>query len=67
MIMENVKQQAFNTFDLLDERGQMLIVELMGRLVPDDVATPRDLQLHAAAMEEYRNGETVNHNDIDWS
>ena len=65
--MNNIKQQAFNVFDLLDERGQMLIVELMGRLVADDVATPHDLEIHAAAINEYRNGETVNHNDIDWS
>jgi hypothetical protein len=65
--MENIKQQAFSTFDLLDERGKLLIIELMGRLVPDDVATSRDVELHAAAMSEYRNGETVNHNAIDWN
>lgn len=64
--MNNIKQQAFNTFDLLDERGQMLIIELMERLVPDDVATQHDLEMHAAALEEYKRGETVSHDAINW-
>ena len=38
----------------------------MARLAPDDVATPDDLAAHAAAMEQYRRGETVAHEDINW-
>ena len=30
-------------------------------------ATPDDIAAHAAAMEEYRRGETVAHEDIDWN
>jgi len=34
---------------------------------PDDVATPDDIASHITAMEEYRRGETVSHDDIDWN
>ena len=33
----------------------------------EDAATPDDLAAHAAAMEEYRRGETVAHENIDWN
>ena len=65
--MESVKTQAFRVFDLLSEHEQTLIYELMIRLVPDDTATPEDLVAHAVAMDEYRRGETVAHEDIDWN
>ena len=43
------------------------VYELMIRLAPDDIATPDDLAAHTAAMDEYRRGETVAHEDIDWN
>ena len=61
-----IKENVFGVFDLLSEREQVLIYELMLRLVPDDVATKQDLHAHAVAMEEYRRGETVSDEDIDW-
>ena len=39
----------------------------MIHLAPDDVATPDDLAAHATAMEEYRRGETVTHEEINWN
>ena len=61
-----VKENVFGIFDLLSEREQVLIYELMLRLVPDDVVTKEDLRAHTVAMEEYRRGETVSDEDIDW-
>ena len=65
--MESVKTQAFKVFDLLSEQEQTLVCELMMRLAPDDIATQDDLAAHIVAIEEYRRGETVNHEDIDWN
>ena len=61
-----MKRQAFQIFDLLTEQEQILVFELINRLAPDDIATPDDLANHAVAVEEYRRGETVSHDDIDW-
>jgi hypothetical protein len=62
-----VKQQAFQAFDLLTERQQVLVCELIQSLNPDNIASDDDIAVHAAAAEAYRRGETVGHNDIDWS
>ena len=61
-----VKQQAFQVFDLLTERDQSLVFELIKSLAPDDIATPDDIAVHAAAMEEYRRGQTIPHAAINW-
>ena len=64
--MESVKKLAFEAFDLLSEQEQSLVFELIKRLAPDDVVTADDLAAHASAMDEYRRGETVNDEDINW-
>ncbi len=65
--MEMVKEQAFEIFDLLSEQEQILVLELLKRLAPDDVATPEDIAAHEAAMDDYKNGELVRHEDINWN
>ena len=65
-MINSVKQQAFQVFDLLQEREQNLVFELIKSLAPDDVATPDDIAEHEAAMEAYRRGEYVRHEDIKW-
>ena len=64
---KSVKQQAFQVFDLLSEREQTLVFELIKSLAPDDIASPDDITAHNIAMNEYRLGETVRHEDIDWN
>lgn len=66
-IAENAKKtRAFEMFDLLPNRKQNLVCELIISLVPDDVATPELIARHEAAMGEYLRGETVDHEAIDW-
>jgi hypothetical protein len=60
------KTRAFEMFDLLPNRKQNLIYELIISLIPDDMATPELIAKHEIAMDEYRRGETVDHDDIDW-
>jgi hypothetical protein len=62
--MDSVRQQAFQVFDLLTEKEQSLVFELIRTLAPDDIATPDDITSHDAAMEDYRRGETVRLEDI---
>ena len=61
-----MKENVFKIFDLLSEQEQFLVYELMLRLAPDNKATREDLIAHAAAIKEYRLGETVSEKDIDW-
>jgi len=66
-MVNTVKQQAFQVFDLLAEREQTLVFELIKSLAPDDIATQEDIDAHNIAMEEYKRGETISHDDIDWN
>ena len=61
-----LKQQAFQVFDLLTEREQALVFELIQHLAPDDVAMPDDIENHLVAVEEYHRGEAIREEDIDW-
>lgn len=65
--MASVKRQALELFEQLPEQEQLLVLELLKRLAPDDIATEDDLLVHAAAIEEYKRGETVDMKDVDWS
>ena len=51
----------------LEAPEQNLILELMKRLLPDDVATAEDIRDIAVARKELASGDVVDFNDIDWS
>jgi len=61
-----MKQQAFNIFDLLSEREQSLVFELIQHLAPDDIATSDDIANHIIALHEYQHGESIAFEDINW-
>jgi len=50
--------------ELLPEHEQGLILDLVSRLIPDDVATPQDLADIEEARKDYANGETVRLEDL---
>lgn len=65
--MSPIRNQLVEMIDCLPEQEQVLVLEIVKRFVPDDVATADDLRAIQAAQAEYENGETISHNDIDWS
>ncbi len=65
--MSPIRDQLVEMIDCLPEQEQVLVFEIVKRFVPDDVATPDDLRAIQEAREEYAQGETVNHNDINWN
>lgn len=64
--MSPITNQLVQMLDCLPETDQMLVLEIVKRFIPDDVATPADLDDIRAAREEYATGETVSHDAIDW-
>jgi hypothetical protein len=65
--MSSVTNQAATMFDLLSEQEQLIIIALMQRLLPDDIATQEDILASTKAEEEFLAGETVGLDDIDWN
>lgn len=62
----SIREQLVGVIDCLPETELSLLLEVARRFLPDDVATPEDLEDIRIAREEYANGETVAHNDINW-
>ena len=64
--MSAVRNRIVNMIDYLPEHEQRIIFEIVKRFMPDDVATPEDLEDIKAANEEFERGEFVRHEDIEW-
>jgi len=65
--MGNLTNQITDMVEQLQEPEQILIMEIVKRFLPDDVATYEDLIDIAVARKEYLRGEAVDINDIDWN
>jgi len=65
--MATLAMQINNVVENLYEQDQALVLEIVKRFLPDDVATEDDLAAIAIARDEYRRGETISEEDIDWS
>ena len=66
----NVKSQIFEVVDRIPDAELPTVLEVVKHFVPitfEDVATAEDLAAHDTAMREYRAGETVPHDAIDWN
>ena len=64
--MAVLTRQITEIVEQLPETDLTLVLEIVKRFLPDDVATADDLKTISIAQEEYRCGETVSHEDIDW-
>ena len=64
--MSPIKKQLIDVIDYLPEKEQTLLLEIAKRFVSDDVATQDDILAIQAARKEYENGETTDHNAINW-
>ena len=62
----SVAFQIQHIAERLDEPEQVLVLEFMKRLLPDDIATAEDIRDIAIAREELSIGDVVDFNDIDW-
>lgn len=56
--MKSIRNQLIKMIEHLPD--QVLVFD-------DDIATADDIRAIQAAHEEYIRGETIDHNDIDWS
>lgn len=64
--MSPIRSQLLEIIDCMPEQEQILLFEIAKRFVSDDIATADDLQAIKEAREEYAEGKTVSHSDINW-
>jgi len=65
--MSPIREQLVGVIDCLPETEQSLLLEIARRFLPDDVATPDDLEDIRRARAEYDGGQTVPHEAINWN
>ncbi|MCL2811311.1 MAG: hypothetical protein FWD25_05405 [Clostridia bacterium] len=64
--MNATRQQLHTLVDIVDEVGLDTLYNVMIRFIPEDDPLPDEIAAHAAAMDEFRRGETVSDADINW-
>ena len=65
--MSPVREQLVGVIDCLPETEQSLLLEIARRFLPDDVATPDDVEAIRDALAQYARGQTVPHEAINWN
>ncbi len=65
--MSPIREQLVGVIDCLPETEQSLLLEIARRFLPDDMATPDDLEAIQTARAEYARGQTVPHEAINWN
>jgi hypothetical protein len=63
----SVSQQINLIVEQLPETEQILILELVKRINPDDILMPEDIADIREARAEYARGETIPDSAIDWN
>lgn len=63
------RAEAIKLMEHVPDSEMNILLEVIRRFVPDpdDIATPEDIAECEQAMREYKAGELVAHEDIDWS
>lgn len=61
------RQQLHTLVDMLEENGLDTIYNIMIRFIPEIEPLPDEIESHARAMEEFKRGDVVSHDEIDWS
>ena len=64
--MVATRQRLHTLVDLVEEKGLETLYNVMIRFVPEVEPLPDEIAAHAKATEEYRLGEIVSAEDINW-
>jgi hypothetical protein len=64
--MTVITQKINYMVEQLDVPEQNLVLEIIKRFLPDDIATEEDMTAILAARDEYARGECIGEDDIIW-
>ncbi|GHU93014.1 hypothetical protein FACS1894208_01530 [Clostridia bacterium] len=64
--MSTVQKISF-LVERMTENDQAFLMEMISRMLPDDIATPDDIEAVAVGNSEYLRGDTLSDSEIDWN
>ena len=65
--MVATRQRLHTLVDMIEEKGIETLYNVMIRFIPEAAPLPDEIAAHANAMEEYKRGDVVSEDDIDWN
>jgi hypothetical protein len=64
--MTATRQRLHTLVDMVEEKGLDTLYNVMIKFIPETEPLPDEIAVHARAEEEYRRGEVVSHDEINW-
>ena len=64
--MVATRQRLHSLVDMVEENGLDTLYNVMIKFIPEVEPMPDEIESHAVAMAEYRHGEVVSEDDINW-
>ena len=60
------RQQVHELVDIINPSELNIIYHVLAKFIPEDIATPDEIEAIQIGRDEFLRGETVSHDDIDW-
>ena len=67
MEVTTARQRLHTLVDMVEETGLDTLYNVMIRFIPEDEPLPDEIAAHIAAMDEYKRGDVVSHEEINWN
>ncbi|MCL2364580.1 MAG: hypothetical protein FWC71_07960 [Defluviitaleaceae bacterium] len=64
--MVATRQRLHTLVDMIEEKGIETLYNVMIRFIPEAAPFPDEIAAHANAAEEYKRGDVVGEDDINW-
>jgi len=61
------RQNLHTLVDMVDDVGLETLYNVMIRFIPEVEPFDDEISSHKIAVEEYKKGDTVSHNEINWN
>jgi len=61
------RQNLHTLVDMVDDVGLETLYNVMIRFIPEVEPLPDEIESHAIAVEEFKKGDTVSHDKINWN
>ena len=66
-IMTATRQQLRDIIDVVDSNELGVLYQVLIKFIPESVPLPDEIEAIRQGRDEIRRGETVSHDEIDWS
>ena len=66
-VMTATRQQLRDIIDVVDSNELGVLYQVLIKFIPESVPLPDEIEAIRLGRDEIRRGETISHDEIDWS